>query len=140
MEINRTTDYAVRAVLYLALQEPGRIIPAAQIARAHSIPPIYIPKVLQALSRAGIVKTSPGRYGGVVLLIKPEKLSLLDVVQAMEGRILLNRCLLRKRECPRDVRCPVHRIWIQVRQDLEEKLGRTKISMLIAGMGRKKKE
>jgi Rrf2 family protein len=135
MEINRTTDYAVRAVLHLALQEPGRTVPAAQIARAHSIPSIYIPKVLQALSRAGIVKTSPGRHGGVVLLAKPEKLSLLDVVQAMEGRILLSRCLLRKRECPRDATCAVHQIWTQVRQDIEEKLGRTKISMLVAGIG-----
>lgn len=134
MEISRTTDYAVRAVLHLAAA-PGRVT-AGQIAREQGIPRTYVPKVLQALARAGIVAGSPGRGGGVKLCRAPESLSVLDVVQAMEGPVTLNRCLLRPGECPRDTACSVHRMWARAQEGLLKTLGETTVASLLCPGGR----
>lgn len=130
MEINRTTDYALRVVMHLARHGPRGRVTSARIAAEQGIPPDYVPKVLQALGRAGIVATVPGRFGGVHLSRLPGKLTVLDVVQAMEGPVLLNRCLVRKGECPRDRLCPVHRLWARA----QEGLVRTLRAATIAGL------
>ncbi|MCY2932067.1 MAG: Rrf2 family transcriptional regulator [Planctomycetota bacterium] len=134
MEISLTTDYAVRAVLHLAAS-PGRVT-AGQIARDQNIPRSYVPKVLQALARAGIVAGSSGRGGGVRLCRDPDGLSVLEIVQAMEGPVALNRCLVRPGECPRDMTCPVHRMWARAQEDLLKTLGDTTVADLLRPGGR----
>lgn len=136
MEISRTTDYAVRAVLHLAASAGQERVTAEQIARDQGIPRTYVPKVLQALSRAGIVVGSAGRGGGVRLCRTPEDLSVLDIVQAMEGPVTLNRCLVRPGECPRDKACTVHRVWERAQSDLLETLRHTTIASLLRPVGR----
>ena len=136
MEISRTTDYAVRAVLHLAARAGQSRVTAGQIAREQGIPRTYVPKVLQSLARAGIVACSAGRGGGVRLCRAPESLSVLEIVQAMEGPVRLNRCLLRPGECPRDRACPVHRMWARAQNDLLKTLGETTIARLLRPGGR----
>jgi Rrf2 family protein len=133
MEINRTTDYAIRVVMDLALQGRGQRITSAQIARRQEIPRDYISKVLVSLSRAGIVATLSGRAGGVQLLRPPASLSVLEVLEAVEGPLTLNRCLTRKGECPRDRSCTVHWFWARTQKGLARMLQATTIAGLLSG-------
>lgn len=136
MKISRTTDYAVRAVLHLAASAPSARVTAGQIARDQAIPPTYVPKVLQALARAGIVAGTAGRGGGVRLCRTPESLTVLEIVQAMEGPVTLNRCLVRPGECPRDTSCRVHHMWAEAQADLLKTLSGTTIASLLRPIGR----
>lgn len=130
MLINLTTDYAVRVVLNLAARESIGLVTSADIARDESIPPTYIPKILQALSRAGILVTYPGRNGGAKLLRAAKDISVFDVVQAMERDVVLNRCLLREGECPRDRVCAVHGVWQEAQEELHRRLKQANIAKL----------
>ncbi|MHB1361056.1 MAG: RrF2 family transcriptional regulator [Thermoleophilia bacterium] len=105
MQLTRQTDYAMRAVLYLATSPLASI---RQIAEAQSVPQEYLAKILQKLAKEGIVTTHRGVGGGVSLARAPEKISMLDVIEAIEGRVALNRCLIHPRECPREKFCPMH--------------------------------
>lgn len=131
MEISHTTDYAVRAVLHLAIHGPEGRVRAADIAAEQAIPPDYLPKVLRTLARAGIVAGSPGRSGGVRLLRSPERLTILQIVEAMEGPVILNRCLSRRGECPRDSFCPVHPIWRAAQTNLIRTLRDATVASLL---------
>ncbi len=133
MQITRLTDYAVRAVLHLAAHGSNGPVPAAEIAREQGIPLDYVPKVLQALSRADLVTTYAGRSGGAQLRRSAEEITVLDVVEAGQGPMALNRCLLRKGQCPRDVFCPVHAVWAAAQSDLKQRLRDTNIAGLVEG-------
>jgi Rrf2 family protein len=132
MEINRTTDYAIRVVMDLALQGRDRRVTSADIARRQEIPRDYISKVLVTLSRARIVATLPGRGGGVQLLRPPASLSVLEVLEAVEGPLTLNRCLARKGECPRDRSCAVHDFWARTQKGLAQMLQAATIAGLLS--------
>ncbi|MCL4473948.1 MAG: Rrf2 family transcriptional regulator [Actinobacteria bacterium] len=105
MQLTRQTDYAMRAVLYLATSPLASI---KQIAEAQSIPQEYLAKILQKLAKEGIVTTHRGVGGGVSLARAPEKISMLDVIEAIEGKVSLNRCFVHPRECPREKFCAMH--------------------------------
>jgi Rrf2 family protein len=104
---SQTVEYALRAVVHLAREAPSPRT-TDQIAAATLVPEAYLSKVLQQLSHAGIVKSRRGRGGGVVLAKTPAKVTILEVVNAVDpiGRI---------RECPLGLAahgvqlCPLHR-------------------------------
>ena len=131
MQITRAADYALRAIVYVASQGDKRCIPAAEVAGKQQIPAAYISKVLQALVRAKIVATVPGRKGGVKLLRLPREISVLDIIEAVDGAVTLNRCLMRSRQCPRDAFCPIHPFWVSTRESLAKILSETKISKFV---------
>ena len=130
MLINRTTDYAVRVVLCLASRNSHELVVSAKIAKEAGIPVSYIPKILQALSRAGLVTTVAGRAGGARLLRPAKNISVYDVVSSMERDVVLNRCLLQKGECPRDGFCAVHKVWQKAQEDLSRRLKKANIATL----------
>ncbi len=122
MQITRTADYALRVVVHLAGRRDEGPVAASEIAAEQDIPRDYVAKVLQALSRGGIVHSVPGRGGGAVLMRDPGEITVLDVVQAADGPVTLNRCLVRPGECPRDRFCAVHSFWHEVQEALVAKL------------------
>ena len=101
MQITQTADYAVRTVWYLAMHRGGGPTAAAAIAKEMTIPADYISKVVEALSRAGLVESVPGRNGGARLARDPKELSMLEIVEAVDGPVTLNRCVIRPGLCPR---------------------------------------
>ena len=111
MRLTRAGEYAVRCVLYLSSQETGIIVSRKEIAQAMDIPNQFLGKIAQQLSRSGILEIVQGPKGGFRLLISPEKLSLLDVVEAVAGEIFLNDCILRPDSCLRSPTCAVHLVW-----------------------------
>ena len=107
LELTRRGDYAVRAMLALARPEAHQLT-AATLADATGIPAGYVPQVMGDLVRAGLVANRRGRTGGYRLARLPAEVSLLDIVEAVEGDGRRRTCVLRGGPCRRDGACDVH--------------------------------
>jgi Rrf2 family protein len=92
MKLSEGVEHAIHSVALLAGLEPDRVLPAAALAEFHGISPSYLLKHLQALSGAGILATVPGPNGGYRLARSPDKVTLLDIVLAVEGAQPAFRC------------------------------------------------
>ena len=91
-------EWALHCTTVVALVPDGGAIPASKLAEFHGVPAAYLAKALQSLSRAGIVESVPGRHGGYRLGRPPGEVTLLDIVEAVEGRDSSFRCTeIRKR-------------------------------------------
>lgn len=125
MQITRQADYAVRAMIYLAQLGPDRRASTSQIALEKQIPPSFLAKIVSQLSVAGLLQTSRGARGGVSLAKTPEEISLLDVVEAIDGPILLNECVGDNSSCSFGDSCPMKPVWCEAQQELVTRLGKT---------------
>lgn len=130
MQITRQADYAVRAVLYLASLSNGTRAPTSQIAREQGIPSSFLAKIVSQLSVAGVVQTSRGARGGVSLARPSEEITLLEVIEAIDGPITLNECVPDPNDCPFGEDCTVHMIWLEAQSDLIKRLGITNFGVL----------
>jgi Rrf2 family protein len=116
LRINRQTDYAVRVVLALSKQPVGTRLSSGSVQKEMLIPKAFMGRIVAHLAAAGLVKTFPGRDGGLELPHSPAEITLKDVVEAFEGPILLSECMESKGEddCPFLVDCPVRSKWGRV--------------------------
>jgi Rrf2 family protein len=130
MQITRQADYAIRAVRYLAKQKPNVLVSTREIASAMQIPPSFLAKIISQLSIARLLNTSRGASGGVTLAKPAGDISVLDVVQAIDGPILLNECVGDTKQCVFEDDCLVHPIWIEVQEDLVKRLAETRFDKL----------
>ncbi len=121
MQITREADYAIRCILHLA-ESPGEVVMVGGIAKAKSIPKSFLAKILQKLARANIVKSLIGVNGGFQLAKKSEKINLLDVILAIEGPVAMNKCAIDKKNCSLHNACPVHPVWLEIKEEVERRL------------------
>ena len=131
MQITRQADYAVRAMVYLAQLGPDRRASTSQIAQEKQIPPSFLAKIVSQLSVAGLLQTSRGARGGVSLAKSPADISLLDVVEAIDGPILLNECVSDNSACSFGESCPMKPVWCEAQAELVSRLDNTAFSQLI---------
>lgn len=131
MQITRQADYAVRAMLYLARQGGDQRSATSHIAKEMKIPPSFLAKIISQLSIAGLIHTSRGAHGGVTLLRSVEDISILEVLEAIDGPIALNECTLNPATCEFGSECPVHSLWCEVQSDLVERLRKTTFAQFI---------
>ncbi|SDZ98495.1 transcriptional regulator, BadM/Rrf2 family [Desulfuromusa kysingii] len=111
MVITRATEYAVRTVLYLAQQPTNEIVLKKDICRTQDVTPAFLTKILQPLIKAGIVSSQRGVGGGFLLAKDPNEITMLDILQAEEGQLKLNHCLVDTEFCHRDGYCSAHEVW-----------------------------
>jgi Rrf2 family protein len=130
MQITRQADYAIRAVRYLAGQEPNQRSATSTVAKEMKIPPSFLAKIISQLSIAGLLHTSRGARGGVTLAREPADISMLDVVEAIDGPILLNECVGDPANCDFSEECMAHPIWKEVQETLVKRLRETKFDQL----------
>ena len=130
MQITRQADYAVRAVYHLTKLGTDSRAATSQIAEEQHIPPSFLAKIISQLSVAGLLHTSRGARGGVSLARDPQEISLLDVVEAIDGPILLNECVSDSGGCDFTDDCPMRPIWCEAQQHLVESLDGTKFADL----------
>ena len=128
MQITRQADYAIRAVRYLAKQEQNERAATSTVAREMKIPPSFLAKIISQLSIAGLLHTSRGARGGVSLAREAKEITLLDVVEAIDGPILLNECVGDPAGCSFSDDCPLHPIWADAQAQLVKRLRETKFS------------
>ncbi len=122
MQITRQADYAVRAVIYLAQLGPEKRAATSQIAQEQQIPPSFLAKIVSQLSVAGLLQTSRGARGGVALAKTPEQISVLEVVEAIDGPILLNECVSNGGVCQFGDSCVMRPVWCDAQVELVERL------------------
>jgi Rrf2 family protein len=130
MQITRQADYAIRAVRYLAKPHEKDRVSTRDVAEAMEIPPSFLAKIISQLSIAGLLHTSRGARGGVSLARLPKDISVLDVVEAIDGPILLNECVGTTKPCSFEKDCLVHPIWLEVQESLVSKLRETRFDVL----------
>jgi Rrf2 family protein len=130
MQITRQADYAVRAMVYLAQKDSAaqndadKRAATSTIAKEKSIPPSFLAKIVSQLSVAGLLKTSRGARGGVSLAKPAEAISLLDVIEAIDGPILLNDCVGDSLTCTFDDTCPLKPVWCDAQKMLVDHLSK----------------
>ncbi len=137
--INRQTDYAVRVVLALAKRPFGTRLSTADIGREMLIPAAFLARIVAELAQGGFIVTFPGREGGLQLARPAEEITLTEVVELMEGPLLLSECMLGEQTCPFEQACPVRRRWDGLQSVIAAELSRTKFSDLaqeVAGENR----
>jgi len=132
MQITRQADYAVRAVLYLSKLPAGARAPTSRIASDQQIPPSFLAKIISQLSVAGVVQTSRGARGGVSLSRSPSNISLLEVVEAIDGPIFLNQCIGDPNSCEFHSGCEVQPVWSAAQSNLVDHLASTNFGLLIS--------
>jgi Rrf2 family protein len=131
MQITRQADYALRAVIYLARLGPEERAATSQIAQVQQIPPSFLAKIVSQLSVAGLLQTSRGARGGVSLAKPPENITLLDVVEAIDGPILLNECVACGGVCSFGETCPMKPVWQETQSELVGRLQRVTFDTFI---------
>jgi Rrf2 family protein len=130
MQITRQADYAVRAVLHLARNGEHRVATNV-IAEEQHIPPSFLAKIVSQLSIAGLLHTSRGARGGVTLARDPKEISLLEVVEAIDGPIQLNECVGENNTCSFDDTCPLRPVWCEVHDQLVSRLKATNFAQIM---------
>jgi len=122
MQITRAADYAVRVMIHLAGLPPGTQASRTQLAEAAECPEQFLSKVLQTLTRAGLMVSHRGNTGGFELPEKHRSATLLQVVESIEGPIRLNSCLDDDHPCARRGWCPGHLVWAEAQHAMTEVL------------------
>lgn len=120
MELTRKGEYAIRGIVYLASRPAEQICLLSEIAAAVDVPQTFLAKIFQQFSKVGLVKSYRGTGGGFILGRPANAITLLEVVEAVEGTIVPNRCVINVGECTRDHLCSVHPVWKQVQLQVRE--------------------
>jgi Rrf2 family protein len=134
----RRTDYGIRALIFLANQAEGhdrevvKLAKASDIASAMSIPPKFLPQLLQQLQRAGLVASHPGPNGGYRLTRPASRISIGEIVEALEGALDTSECALRGGPCHWKDVCALHSVWASARRALVERLDAATLGVVAA--------
>jgi Rrf2 family protein len=130
MQLTRAADYAARIMIHLATLPHGSRPNRAALAESCEIPEHFVGKILQVLSRAGWIASQRGFGGGFTLAVPAERVSLLDIVEVIEGPTVLNVCLQSGMSCNRKGWCPAHCVWQDAQQAMTDVLRRATVGAL----------
>jgi Rrf2 family protein len=130
MQLTRAADYAVRVMIYLASPVADGRVSLPQLAQVTEAPESFLSKVMQTLARAGLIISRRGQTGGFQISTSGREASMRDVIEAIDGTICLNVCLMSGRSCHRKPTCPAHSVWEQAQRAMLDVLSRAKISAM----------
>jgi Rrf2 family protein len=116
MQLTRAADYAVRVMVHLASLPPKERALLPALARATGAPSSFLSKVLQALGRAGMIDSRRGQSGGFEILDRGRQASMREVIEAIDGPIYINLCLISGASCERKSYCPAHPFWSKAQE------------------------
>lgn len=122
MQLTREGDYGIRSVLYLARQPYKKISFVTEISEDYKIPRSFLAKILQKLVKGKIVRSYRGVKGGFSLARQARDISVLDVLEAIEGKMALNLCIMDRKSCEFNRNCPVHGVWMTAQGKVVEVL------------------
>lgn len=124
MLYSKTTEYAIRALSYLASKEDKAPATIMEVNKETGVPQAYIAKIFQCLVRAGILESRSGPGGGYYLRVDAAKLTVLRIMQAVDdvSESPLSNCMMGQAQCNDKNPCSVHHIWKKARQEMYEKL------------------
>jgi Rrf2 family iron-sulfur cluster assembly transcriptional regulator len=124
MQVTREGDYGIRSVLYLARQPFKKVSFINEIAEEYKIPRSFLAKILQKLVKAKIVRSYRGVKGGFSLARHSREITVLEVLEAIEGKLSVNICLADKKKCNFSKHCPTMPLWANVQAKMADTLKR----------------
>jgi Rrf2 family transcriptional regulator, iron-sulfur cluster assembly transcription factor len=119
---SRQCEYALQAVLYLALKPPGEMTSIKELTRALKIPYHFLGKILQDLTRKGLLASHKGPTGGFMLDMPPKDITLFHIVDAVDGADFTRTCVLGFPECSGKNPCAAHEQWAHLREGIYQML------------------
>jgi Rrf2 family protein len=129
---SRECEYALKAVMYLALKAEGEMTSIKELSKKLNIPYHFLAKILQSLAHRGLLKSQKGPAGGFALGMPPKEITLFHIVEAIDGVDFTNKCVLGFPECSGKNPCSVHDKWGVLRDQIYDML----ISKNIAQMAK----
>jgi len=128
LQISRKVDYALRAVVHLAGQDGDRGCTLVDIAAHVDVSPQFLAKIVEQLAHRGLVRSRRGPNGGYVIGRPLTEVSIYDVMDAVEGPIALNKCLVGSDECSRHPNCGMTSVWKEAQDRLVDVLANTTLA------------
>jgi Rrf2 family protein len=128
---SQTSEYAIRALSILARHPHDQFVLVGTLAAGADLPHHYLSKILQNLVRMQILESRKGSKGGFRLARDPDRISLYDVVNAIENLGTTRRCLLGQAECTDERACPLHSFWVRIHNDYLDTLQHTSLGDLV---------
>jgi len=137
---SRAAEYAIRAMTFLARQPQGKLTGAREISKAEQIPMAFLWKILHNLARRRLIRSFKGLHGGYELAAPARKISVEDVVRAMDNGDVAEGCVLGLAECSEKHPCPLHDSWKDIRGRLGEMMQQTTLADLSAVASRQSRK
>ncbi len=130
MHISRAGEYGVLGLIRLVQQPAGQPVMIDAVSREESIPKSFLAKIFQDLAKAGILRSQRGAGGGFTLARPPESISVLEIIEAIDGKIALQRCLGDVPDCERIEVCALCSLFEQAQDRLKEVFQQTTLAAL----------
>lgn len=130
--ITRDTDYAVRALCYIAGKN-GAMVCSNELVKKLKMPRPFLRKILQRLTREDILVSYKGKNGGFSLNRNPDKIYLADLIEIFQGKLTINQCFFRKRLCPNRPGCSLKNKISAIEDYVVKELGAISIAALVKG-------
>jgi Rrf2 family protein len=131
LELTKRADYAIRSVLALARAADDERLSVRRVAADQKVPERFLHQVMRDLVRSGLVDGTVGRAGGYRIARPSAEISLLDVVEAVEGDSRRRVCILRGGPCALDGVCDVHAVFAAAQDDVVQRLRATTVAAVI---------
>ena len=122
MKITRACDYTIRALVFMARHPMGTAFMRSDLAKKCCVPDSFLGKILQSLAKSDILTSERGKKGGFRLGMTPDKISMYDILVAVDGPLNINNCLDEKDPCCFMCECNAHVMWNDIQEILVEKL------------------
>jgi Rrf2 family iron-sulfur cluster assembly transcriptional regulator len=122
MQLTRSGEYALRAMVHLASSADGDIIHIWEISKIRDVPEKFLRKIIPQLAHAGFIKTERGRDGGIALNRPAHLITILEIIECIEGPMSLNKCLVSTTECNQISHCGLHNVWKEAQDQLQQVL------------------
>jgi len=132
MQLSMTGEYAIQAMISLAELPIGKTTQISEISKKNHIPESLLRKIVVQLRKLGLIFSTRGKGGGITLSRSAESITLLDVIEAVEGKIYLNKCLIGGEFCNRISMCAVHSVWRKVQNQMIETLSESTLASLVS--------
>ena len=130
--ITRNTDYAMRALCYIA-QQGTSSVPVSEMVAQLKIPRPFLRKILQVLSGEGMLDSTKGQGGGFSLARSPQKIVLTDLIRIFQNTIQLNECVFKKKLCPNRSTCMLKKEIDSIEKEALQRLRGISIASLVNG-------
>jgi Rrf2 family protein len=130
--LSRNTDYAVRALCYIACQKE-KTVSVTELVKALKIPRPFLRKILQVLNRKGVLESHKGVGGGFRLAKSSARISVLELMEAFQGRFRAESCFLKKEACPNKASCPLKKKISAIEDGVYKELKNITIGSIIKG-------
>lgn len=138
MLYSNACEYAVRALTHLAGAPAGELVPLQDLAQAEDIPAPFLGKILQAVVRAGLLRSAKGPRGGYALARPAKMITLLDVKRIIDGTADLEGCAVGLARCSDEMPCPQHQTWKPLREAIKRYLATTTLADMATALAKKR--